>query len=224
MESRAAALTILGLMLAAAPSVAQRTPVALQPDVAASRIYVVTHRTGLLSFLGHEHAILAQKWTADLCWDEAGQQSSRAKLVIEAGSLDIDADSTRTLAGIGKGPSPQQRTQIHNKLHNEQNLSTRRYPEIRFASSLITDEGAGKLKARGTLTIRETSREVEMPVTWQRLSTGDLAFTGTLTFRQSSFGIRPESIAGVVKVADPVDLYVRLIATPVDRGCQGPRP
>ena len=220
MESRAAALTILGLMLAAAPSAGQRTPVALHADVAASRIYVITHRTGLLSFLGHEHAILAQKWNADLCWDEAGGQASRATLVIAARSLDIDADSARSIAAIGKGPSPQQRTQIHKKLHNEQTLSTQRYPEIRFASSRIMDDGAGKLKVQGTLTIRDASREVEMPMAWQRLPTGDLAFSGRLTFRQSSFGIRPESIAGVVKVADAVDLHVRLIARPIERACQ----
>lgn len=36
-------------------------------DRQASRLYVVTHKTGLLSFLGHEHAIVPTVWNADLC-------------------------------------------------------------------------------------------------------------------------------------------------------------
>jgi polyisoprenoid-binding protein YceI len=79
------------------------------------------------------------------------------------------------------------------------------------------DEGGGKLKLRGTLTIKGASREVEIPVTVQRRPNEELWFTGNLTFRQSSFGIRPESIAGVVKVADNVDMHVRLLARPADR-------
>jgi polyisoprenoid-binding protein YceI len=217
--SRAATLTLFALTFGAAPLAAQRTPVALQADVAASRIWVVTHRTGLLSFLGHEHAILAQKWTADLCWDEPAHSASRALLHIDARTLDIDADSARVLAGIGKGPSEQQRKQISGKLHAPQGLGTEQFPEIRFASTRVTGESGGTLKVGGILTIKGVSREVEMPVTVQRRPNGELWFAGNLSFRQSIFGIRPESIAGVVKVADMVDLHVTLLAKPKAQGC-----
>ena len=218
MASRAATLTLLILLVHAATSAAQRTPVALQADAAASRIYVITHRTGLLKFLGHEHAILAHKWSADLCWDESTQAATRATFVVDARTLDIDADSARALAGIGKGPSPQQRAQIQTKLHDEKNLATTRFPELRFESTAVTANGTGRLRVRGRLTIRGVTREIELPVTVEQRA-DDLWFNGSVTFRQSQFGISPESIAGVVKVADPVDLYVRIAAKPTGSGC-----
>jgi polyisoprenoid-binding protein YceI len=217
--SRAAPLTFALLVLAAAPSVAQRTPVALQIDAAASRIYIVTHRTGLLSFLGHEHAILAQQWRADVCWDEPSHIASRAMVVIDARSLDIDADSARALAGLGKGPSARQRAQIHAKLHDQKNLATAQYPELRFETTAVSQDEPGKVWIRGRLTIKGVIREIEMPVTVERHAADAVALTGSLTFRQSQFGIRPESIGGVVKVADPVDLHVSLSGRPSLGGC-----
>ena len=218
MASRAATLTLMILLVDAAASAAQRTPVALHADAAASRIYVVTHRTGLLKFLGHEHAILAQKWSADLCWDEGTHAATRAAFVIDARSLDIDADSARALAGIGKGPSPQQRAQIYAQLHDEKNLATTRFPELRFESTAVTGGGAGRLRIGGRLTIRGVTKEVELPVSVEQRA-DELWFTGSLSFRQSQFGISPESIAGVVKVSDLVDLHIRLASKPGSSGC-----
>ena len=218
MASRAASLTFLGLFLSAAPSVAQRTPVVLQVDGAASRIYVVTHRTGLLSFLGHEHAILAHKWSADVCLDEPTHAASRAILSIDARALDIDADSARVLAGLGGGPSEKQRTQIYAKLHDAKGLATAQHSEIRFETVRVTAAGTGQLRIHGRMTIKGVTRNVEMPVSIDRRDSGYLAFSGKSSFRQSEFGIRPESIAGVVKVADVVDLHVSIIGRPAG-GC-----
>lgn len=218
MASCAASLTFLGLLLFAAPSVAQRTPVVLQVDGAASRIYVVTHRTGLLSFLGHEHSILAHKWSADVCLDEPTHAASRATLSIDARALDIDADSARVLAGLGGGPSEKQRTQIYAKLHDTKGLATAQHSEIRFETVRVTETGAGQLRIHGRMTIKGVTREVQLPVTVQRHDSGQMVFAGKTSFRQSDFGIRPESIAGVVKVADVVDLHVSIIGRPAG-GC-----
>lgn len=220
MESRAPALTFAAVLTAVAPLAGQHIPTALRVDAAASRIYVVTHRTGLLKFFGHEHAILPQKWTADLCWEEGAHAASRAIIVVDARTLEIDADSARMLAGLGKGPSPQQRAQIHAKLHDQDNLATTQFPELRFQSSQIRVDGAGRLEVRGNLSIKGVTREVALPVTVQRTNEV-IRLTGRVGFRQSEFGIKPESIAGVVKVADSVDLYVDLAARPSGRSCPG---
>ena len=214
MAHRATRLSATLLLLLAGSLSSQQ----LDVDDAASRIYVVTHRTGLFSFLGHEHAILAPRWTALLCWDAPGHATARAELTVDARALEIDADSVRASAGLGGGPSPQQRVQIQRKLHDAKHLDTQRYPELRFRSTAVRAAG-DTLLLSGTLTIRDRTRAVELPVIVQRESGGDLRLTGALRLRQSDFGIRPESIAGVVKVADPVDLHVALRARPSDRSC-----
>lgn len=213
-----AAAALLLPLLVAPPLAAQQSGRLLQVDAAGSRIYVVTHRTGLLSFLGHEHAILAPRWSSRLCWDAPAHAASHAELVIDARALEIDADSARAMAGLGKGPSSQQRAQIQRKLHDQKNLDTERYPEIRFQSSSV--RGAGDtLFVRGTLTIRNQTRDVELPIIMQRRAGESWWLTGTLFIRQTQFGIRPESIAGVVKVADVVDLHVGLLVTPASGVC-----
>jgi polyisoprenoid-binding protein YceI len=217
--NRAASLTFLALVLTAAPLVAQRTAIPLHVDDAASRIYVVTHRTGLLSFLGHEHAILAQKWTADVCLDAPSHAASRATLSIDARALDIDADSARALAGLGGGPSNKQRTQIYAKLHGAKGLATSQYPEIRFETVSVAEPESGKLRIRGRMTIKGVTREIELPVTVQRHDSGQMVFAGKTSFRQSDFGIRPESIAGVVKVSDVVDLHLSIVGRPAVALC-----
>lgn len=207
------------LLAAAPPAGAQRTGSELQVEAGASRIYVVTHRTGLLSFLGHEHAILAGKWNARICWDPPAHTGSFARFDVDARALDIDADSARALAGLGKGPSPSQRAQIQRKLHGDQGLATQQFPELRFESHAVGATANNTLVVHGRLTIREVTRDVELPVTVQQDDAGILTLVGKLTVQQRSFGIRPESIAGVVKVADPVDLHVRLVGTPLRTGC-----
>ena len=47
----------------------------------------------------------------------------------------------------------------------------------------------------------------------------NLNVRGTLTVRQSDFGTKPESIAGVVKVSDPVDIRFKLVALPTEDSC-----
>lgn len=206
------------LLLLVAPLPAQQIGRSLQADGGASRIYVITHRTGLLSFLGHEHVILAPRWSATLCWDAPSHAGSRAEIVIDARALEIDADSARALAGLGKGPSAQQRAQIQRKLHAERNLDSDRYPELRFRSSSVRAAG-DTLFIQGTLTIRNQARPVELPAMVQQRGSTEFWLAGLLRVRQSDFDIRPESIAGVVKVADVVDIHVGLLATVTAAGC-----
>ena len=210
--------TLVLLVLPATTLAAQQSGRELQADAAASRIYVVTHRAGLLSFLGHDHAILAPRWTARLCWDAPEHAASRAELVVDAQLLEIDADSVRRLAGLGKGPSPRQRAEIQRKLHTENNLDSERHPQLRFESRSLRAV-ADTLFVRGDLTIRDQTRAVEMPILMQHRPDGSYWLAGSLSIRPSEFGIRPESIGGVVKVADVLDLHVGLLVRSTPSGC-----
>lgn len=186
---------------------------------AESRIYVVTHRTGLLSFLGHEHAILVRDWAGELCWREDSPAGGRGAVRADARSLVIDSDSARALAGLGGGPSEGQLRTIRKKLVDAEHLSTELYPTIRLDSLVVAEGAAGGGEAQGLLTIRGVTRPVRVPFTAAPGGGATLRLTGTLQVRQSEFGIRPESIAGVVRVSDRVDIHFDLAAVPTARPC-----
>jgi polyisoprenoid-binding protein YceI len=194
---------------------AQRTARMLDVDVASSRIYVVTHRSGLLSFLGHEHAILSSDWNASLCWDAPTHAGSNAQFSVDATTLTIDADSARQLAGLGGGPSTAQRARIHTKM--QRSLAVTDHKTISFVSDSVRTR-AGRLTLFGRLTIKGKTNPIDMPITVDA-NDSRISFVGHTTFRQSAFGIQPESIAGVVKVADRADLHVRLHTTLSPSGC-----
>jgi polyisoprenoid-binding protein YceI len=199
---------LIAMLLASAGALPAQSARELQLDAAASRIYVVTHRTGLLSFLGHEHVILAQHWSARLCWSAASPAASNAQFTIDARTLSIDADTARKLAGLGGGPSRRQRDQMQRKMLDAQHLDVGRHPQIRFASI-------------GRITIKGVTRDVALPVTVHE-AFGVVRIAGALSVAQSAFDIRPESIAGVVKVADTVDIHVRLVGSLTSMVCAAP--
>ena len=189
-------------------------------DTAASHIYVVTHRSGLFSFLGHEHAIVAPVWTANLCWDEAAPANSYARLDIDARALIIDSAEARALAGLGRGPSASQRADIQRKMLDARHLAVDQYPELQFETLSVSGGEAGTLVLRGQLTIKGVTREVELPASIDTSQPNIARLSATLKIRQSHFGIKPESIAAVVKVSDPVDIHISIQAATTERACE----
>ena len=80
-------------------------------------------------------------------------------------------------------------------------------------AAIDTDTQAGFI-VRAELMRHGRSGRVDVPVHTPRLETGATSFSGELTFRQSDYGIEPESIAGVVKVADPVAIRFDIVTVP----------
>lgn len=187
-------------------------------DRESSRVHIVTHRAGLLSFLGHEHAIVPHEWTVELCLADSIPTGAYGALTVRTQSLEIDSDSARALAGLGGGPGKDDVRTIQRKLLDKDHLAAEQYPEIRLQAVVVEPETEGRLLARGTITIRGVSRAIELPVTVDR-SGGRTRLSGSLRIRQRDFGIEPESIALVVKVADEVDLHFSLVAVPTGRAC-----
>jgi hypothetical protein len=74
------------------------------------------------------------------------------------------------------------------------------------------------MMAEGQLRIRDSVRDVEFPLEVVR-SPESVRFTGVLRVAQTSFGIRPESVAAVIKVADVVDIHFDLLVVPTGVQC-----
>jgi hypothetical protein len=214
------AVLVVGLAvtrLAAGPAAeVELLEYAVAPD--SSVLYVLTRKSGLLSFLGHEHAIVPDEWSASFCLADPIPQGARGRVVIRTASLVIDSEGGRALAGLGRGPGEQDRQEIQRKMLDPDHLAAESYPEIRLDVVALEEEAGGQVGARANVTVRDVTRSVELPVQVEREGSA-LRLAGVAVLRQSDFGIEPDVVARVVKVSDPVELHFTLVATPTGRAC-----
>jgi polyisoprenoid-binding protein YceI len=216
---------IAGLLLAFVATIAASRPAEPREylvDGTRSRLWVVTHRSGLLSFLGHEHAIIPEEWSAELCLDDPVPAGAAGSIVVQTSSLVVDSDAARAMAGLGDGPSEKDVREIQRKLLDADHLDADHHPEIRLDLVSVAASADGVVRVRAKLALRGITREFELPVRVEGLADRALQLTGKLQIRQRDFGIAPESIAGVVKVSNEVDLRFQLVAIPTTRPCRPP--
>jgi polyisoprenoid-binding protein YceI len=213
-------LRLLCLLLTTLPSGLAAAPVRFALDRAQSHLYVVTHRAGALGFLGHEHAILATEWSADLCFDPAAPAASpvRAEITVPTKALRIDTDEARRLARLGKGPGPEDVKKLQVKVLAPQNLAAESHPLIHLKVTSVSGSG-GKIQVQGAFTLRGVSEAVRFPVEIAAQKDGTFRLSGGFRLKQSTFGIEPESVGGVVNVADAVDVHFEIVAKPTGGAC-----
>lgn len=189
-------------------------------DRAASRLYIVVHKAGLLSFMGHDHAIVPTEWTAELCLSDPISRGARASVTIQTGSLVLDSDSARALADMGAGPNEAERRDIQSRMLDSTNLAAERYPEVRLDVH-ATDSTGGQDRAavEGSITLRGITHDVAFPVHVDRGDERELLLSGSLRIGMRDFGMAPESRAGLVKVSNDVDLHFAVVAARTERPC-----
>ena len=222
-KQRLRATAALGLVTAALPcgrALAQDDARSYTIETSQSAVYVITHRSGLLSFLGHDHALLATSWSGSFCWSPLTPARNHGHVEIAAAGLLIDTDSARSLAGLGSGPSPRQVQELQVKVLDSKHLDAAQFPSLALTINRAAEPAGGRTVAHGRLTIRDRVRDVEFPMAVST-SPDSVRFSGVLHVRQSAFGIRPESIAAVVKVADQVDIHFNVLGIPTGDACGG---
>lgn len=181
-------------------------------DPGGSWVVAVTETAGLAGFLGHRHSILVTDWSADVEWRPEAPAASRATVTVPTASLRIDTERGTALAGLDDRPSPEDVAEIQDKMLSAENLAAAGHPELRLEVTAVEPRGGG-LRASGRLTVRGRTVPVRFPVAVEE-SGGGAVFSGTFTVKQTDFGIEPESIAGLVKVADPVEVRFRIALRP----------
>jgi polyisoprenoid-binding protein YceI len=74
-------------------------------------------------------------------------------------------------------------------LRNEDYFDVKNYPVIRFVSSSIRSAGKnGQYEATGTLTIKNKSKEIQLPFTAEKKGDGWI-FTGSFTMNRRDYGV-----------------------------------
>ena len=202
---------MLALLLAGPPAAAAE-PRALAVDREASSLLAVTGVSGLLSFLGHRHAVLATEWSADLVYDPEAPGRSRVALRVPVRALVIDSPRAIAAAGLDGRPDDETVRTLQGKLLGPAVLDADRFPVIRFESRSVERPGDGRLLLRGALALRGRPSEHAVPVTIEQRADGVYRFRGQLSVSQRAHGIEPESVAGVVKVADVVEIRFDVLA------------
>jgi polyisoprenoid-binding protein YceI len=161
---------------------------------------------GFLSAFAHDHTIAIRGFNGETDFTYGTVEPASLEITIKADSL-----------AVTDKVSEKDRQNIETTMRNEV-LDVAKYPEISFKSSSVsaskTGEGQYQARIAGEITLRGVSRPLTIPA---RLEFGDKALRaqGGFTLKQSSFGIKPVSIAGgTIKVKDELKLSFDIVLHP----------
>lgn len=157
-------------------------------DTAASRLGF----TGTLAggtFDGRFH-----RFEPDIVFDPADLAGSRFVVQIQTASADTaDKDRDEILKGIDF-------------------FAIERWPVARFAASRFVTVGDGRYEARGRLTIRDLTRDVALPFSFQASTDGRTAtMNGGTTIRRLDFGVGQGEWRDTQWVGDEVTIRFNLL-------------
>jgi polyisoprenoid-binding protein YceI len=184
-------------------------------DRSRSYLVAITGKSGLFSFAGHEHAILATEWSVEGSLDPSNLKGSSVSIKIPVASLAIDSPEARRAAELGPGPGADDVRQIQGRMLGPEVLDVQSYPSIDFTTTSVEETGQGELRVTGQFRMHGQTREVRVPLRYERTRNGELDFSGQFTIKQTDFGIKPQSVgAGAVKVKDEVRIRLQVSMAP----------
>jgi polyisoprenoid-binding protein YceI len=175
-------------------------------DPAKSRVTIAVGKSGPLSFVaGHTHEVVGPIETGTVEFDRDNPSRSRVRLVIPAAGLKVAA----------KGEPEDDLPKIQQAMESDKVLAIAQYPQMVFESSAVTiKEGKGAvfdLAIAGQLTIRDVTRPVTVPVHLE-LAGGTMTATGRFSIKQTTYGMTPITVGGVVAVKDTLDIRFSITA------------
>src|SRR5258708_25631478 len=165
MTGRTIAASLLLAACLTSPSLAQQDSV-IYVIAPGSRFEVTTHKSGVFSFVGHEHLIRARSFSGKIVYFPSALERSRLEIVVPSDSLEVltppdTAEIRKVTAAM--------RTDVLDVAH---------HPEIRFVSRNISvSNGTAHLVAQ--LTIRNQTREVPLDA---QIDIGSDTLRATTTF------------------------------------------
>jgi polyisoprenoid-binding protein YceI len=205
-----ALLAAIAVAATLAPTHVGRSGRAYTVDRAGSHATIVVGKAGLFSFAaGHTHEVNVPTIDGTVVVDADALAQSTVHLTMDA----------RTLTVSGKGEPPKDVPEVQRVMLSEKVLDVARYPAIVFDSQRVTvvrqSGGQAELTVAGTLKLHGGQRSVSAPTTL-RFDANMLTASGRFAIRQSEFGIKPVSVAGVVAVKDALDIAFTIVAHPRD--------
>jgi len=199
-------LVVLATLLAMAAIVAAQAPEALVIDPSQTAITLHVGRSGVLSFAGHDHEVVAPAVQGQITLDRVNVGRSTVSATFDAAALKV----------TGSGEPAKDVPEVQRVMLSDQVLDVQRYPTITFQSrqvSVAKQSGDQMtLHITGDLTLHGVTQPLDVTVTVQL--TGDvLRASGKTSVQQSHFGIKPVTAgAGTVRVKDDVEVMFSITA------------
>ena len=196
------ALAVVWLAVGSSATAGERTYVV---DAERSLVTIGVDKSGLFSFAGHAHEVLAPSVAGEVIADPGDLGRSSVRLSFQAVALRV----------TGKGEPPEDVPKVQAKMISPEVLDAVRFPAITFHSVGVSGQAAGAgawtLQVEGDFALHGITKRMKLPLRAE--TTGDtLVVSGTLLLRQSAFGIKPVSVAGVVNVKDELTITYRIVA------------
>jgi polyisoprenoid-binding protein YceI len=193
------------LLLAGVPCLAAGRSYVIDPSQGEVAIHV--GKSGLLSFTGHEHHVLAVAFSGRIVADSESVGSSSVQISFEAKSLKVQ----------DKGEPAGDAAKVEAAMTGAGVLDVAHFPTITFVSKSVSGtalpKGAYDLTIAGDLSLHGVQKAFTLPVHVE-VSTDALVASGHVGLRQTAFGMTPVSVAGVVKVRDEVGIDFKIVARP----------
>lgn len=102
-------------------------------------------------------------------------------------SFDVSVDASTINTGMSSRD---------NHLKKKDYLDVKAYPKVRFISNgILPGSKPGTYIARGKLTLKKTTREIEIPFNVQTLTGGGYRFLGSFTINRRDFNVGSSSIS-----------------------------
>jgi polyisoprenoid-binding protein YceI len=162
------------------------------------RLALTVEKTGL--YRGKKHLFVFEKYQGTLQLDAASPPDSKIELTIDSASAVLKDD----WVSAGDMKKILQTT-------FEDMLAVKKYPSMRFVSTLIAALGGDKYRAEGMLTIRDVSKPVTLYAQWNPAT---LQIDGTAKLKLTDFKLKPPTaLLGAIGTKDEMTLQFAVVAT-----------
>lgn len=156
-------------------------------DAARSKLLVHVSKSGVFSGFADNHEV-----EAPIAEGTIDEKASRAKFVVDSRQMKV----------LDPQSSPDKRRQVQERMLGPELLDSTRFPAITFESTNVEQDGEGRVRVIGMLSLHGVTRPVSIVA---RYTNG--RYAGTFALKQRDFGITPVSIAGgTVKVKDELKI------------------
>ena len=176
-------------------------------DTAASRIYVLVGKSGLV---GHVHAVEARLASGHL---RLGATAQAGQWTFDMQSFVVDTPAARTMLGLAGEVDASTREQTQANMLGPEVLDVARHPIATFRidsalpSTQARPQAAAAYDLRGTFVLKGVERPLAVTAAVEDRA-GTLLLRGSFPLKQSAYGMKPYAkFGGMVGVADELKIW-----------------
>jgi len=174
-------------------------------DSDASLVTVYVYRDGPLAGMGHDHVVASRDLRGYAVWSE-DTAVARADLRMPIVSVSVDDADLRAAAGFESEPSADDVAGTYANMLASVDADA--FPDIDLRVTLLRPPPEPRVKV--DVHWHGVSRAFDVPVAL-RVDAERLEASGSLSLRQTDFGITPHSVfGGALSVADQLNISFRL--------------